>query len=297
VSIGSQPQAVVRRTARRRIALRRPRRLSALRLFAVLLLLVVWQVVSLVAGRTPNGNDRFVPGAVDIVRSFDSLAYFWQGGLGVKATALGGPATFQGAVLSLIWNSGATALRLASGLAIGSITGIVLAVVLSWSTVVRRMALLPAHLVRMLPLLAVVPLFSLWFGNSELGAILFVALGAFSLLFVWAMTAIGNVPRHYRHYAQTLGAGRLRIYLTVELPAALPSLRGGLLLALGFGWSGVIAAEFLGQQTGLGRVVVQAQFFGRTNTLAVVGLIIVVYAAVSYWAAARVMNWACRWAE
>jgi len=54
---------------------------------------------------------------------------------------------------------------------------------LGLSATMRRLFLLPAHLARMLPLLALLPLFNFWFGASDRGAIVFVAFGAFTIVF------------------------------------------------------------------------------------------------------------------
>jgi sulfonate transport system permease protein len=264
---------------------------------SVIGLIVLWHLISLFAGRTSVTHQRFVPTIVDLVHSFNSLAFYWRGGLGVPATSDGGAVSFQAAVLSLADNSLATVIRLVAGLALGIIVAGVLAAVISWSKPLRRLLLLPAHAARMLPLLAMSPLFGIWFGKSERGAILFVAFATFAIIFVVALTAIQNVPGYYEQYARSLGAGRVRAYLTAVLPAALPSLRGGIMLTLGFGWSMVIAAEFIGQDTGVGNIVNRAQNFGRTETLAVLGVFIVMYAWASYKLATKGFDRLVRWAE
>ena len=260
-------------------------------------LIVIWHVVSLLAGRSPLTNQRLVPNAVDLVRSFDKLAFYWPGGLGIHTPSQGAAPTFGVALLALIYNSLATALRLLAGLALGATVSISLAALIGWSRTFRRMFALPSHIVRMFPLIALAPLFNLWFGSTERGAISFIALATFAVLFVTALTAIASVPSSYADYARSLGASRTRAYLTVVLPAGLPALRGGLLLALGFGWSVAIAAEFLGQSTGLGNIINQAQQFGQTDTIALVGTFVMLYAAVGYRLAARMFDHLIRWAE
>lgn len=263
-------------------------------IFGVILL---WQVVSLLAGRSPLTHQRLVPNVIDLARSFRSLAFYWPGGLGIGAVAQGGHPTIGTAVLSLIYNSVATMLRLIVGLALGSFLAVALAVIVGWSRPFRRMFLLPAHIARMFPLVALAPLFNLWFGSTEHGVIFFVAFASFAILFVVTLTSLANVPNEYFDYARSLGASRLRAYVTVVLPAGLPALRGGVLMALGFGWSMAIAAEFLGQTVGLGNIIDQAQQFGQTNTIAVVGVFVMIYGALSYRIAARIFDRLTRWAE
>jgi sulfonate transport system permease protein len=257
---------------------------------------VIWQLLSLLAG-TNSANERNVPNIVDIADSLKRLGYYWKGGLGVQSTETGGDLTWAGAGLSLAHNSALTLMRMFAGLLLGTAVGIGLAVAISWSSTLRRMVAFPAHLARMLPLLAIIPLFALWFGSSELGAILFVAFATFVLIFTLALNAIGNTPAFYIQSAQSLGASRLRTYFSVVIPWALPQLRSAFLLALGFAWSAVIAAEFLGQQHGLGQIVTLAEKYGRTNILALVAAITVIYAALSYVIATRALNHLTRWAE
>ena len=264
---------------------------------SVVALIVVWHLVALFAGRTSVTHQRYVPTVIDLFHAFKSLAFYWQGGLGVAAPADGGAVTYTAAVLSLVSNSLATIARLIVGLVVGIAFAGALASLISWSTVLRRMLLLPAHAARMLPLLAMSPVFGIWFGKSEKGAVLFIAFATFAIIFVVALTAISNVPGYYEQYARSLGASRLRAYLTGVLPAAVPALRGGIMLTLGFGWSMVIAAEFIGQDTGVGNIVNRAQNFGRTETLAVLGVFIVMYAWGSYKLASRGFDRLVRWAE
>ncbi|MBJ7330143.1 MAG: ABC transporter permease subunit [Solirubrobacteraceae bacterium] len=268
-----------------------------LTLCSVVALLILWQVVSMLAGRTSVSNERYVPNVVDIAGAFNTLAYYWKGGLGVEATTDGGAVTFAGAVLGLISNSLATMARLAIGMTLGFIVAGLAAGLICWSSFLRKIFLLPANAARMLPLLAMSPLFGIWFGKSEVGATLFIAFATFAIIFVVALTAIDTVPGYYGQYARSLGAGKLRAYVTGVLPAALPGLRGGVMLALGFGWSMVIAAEFIGQDLGLGNIVNRAQEFGRTDTLGVLGIFIVAYAWVSYKLTAKAFDYITRWAE
>jgi sulfonate transport system permease protein len=257
--------------------------------------LLGWTGISVLAGTSPLTGERLVPNLFDIAAAYPKLANYWRGGFGLPAVQDGGTVDLVTATAALVDNSLATLFRLLAGLGIGLSAAVGLAIVLSWSETTRRMFHLPANLARMIPLVALSPLFNLWFGNSDLGSIVFVAFASFAIVFILATTSIGNVPAFYLDYASSLGAGRWRTYLTVVVPAALPNLRSGVLLALGFGWSMVIASEFLGQTVGLGNIVNRAQYFGQTTTLALVAVIAIIYAAVTLkvvsWAFGRLVQW------
>ena len=259
-------------------------------------LIVIWHLVSLVVGKDATG-DPLVPTLPDMARSFEKLANYWKGGLGVQATKTGGKITWEGAFLGLGYNVGLTALRMTVGLILGIGVGAAVAVCVCWSRLLRGLLALPSHFARMLPLLAMVPLFSLWFGDTNKGSVLFIAMTAFVLVFAISVTAIGQVPTYYADFARSLGASRLRTYVTVILPAALPQVRPGVLLAVGFGWSAAIASEYLGQAFGLGAIVQNAQFFGNTRMLGLVAFLAMSLAIVTYLLVDKLLLWATRWAE
>jgi ABC-type nitrate/sulfonate/bicarbonate transport system permease component len=162
---------------------------------------------------------------------------------------------------------------------------------------VRQAISIPAHVGRLLPLLAMTSLFALWFGDSHIGVILFVAFTSFALVFPIALNSIGNVPGYYAQYARSLGASGRRTYFEVILPAGLPPIRSGVLLALGFGWSSAIAAEYITAQYGLGHIVKNAEYFARTGLLGLVGLVALLLAGASLYLAERGLRWLTRWAD
>jgi sulfonate transport system permease protein len=111
---------------------------------------------------------------------------------------------------------------------------------------------------------------------------LFVAYGVAVIFFTGTVNAVRNVSPVYVQYARTLGASRLRVYRTIILPAIFPELRSTILLSIGVAWTAVVGAEFLGAQTGLGQIIVYAKYFGYVDRMFLVGLILLVYAALTF---------------
>ena len=273
----------------------RVRRIHPLAVLSFLAIIAAWQASSVILGATV-GYKR-VPGIEDVVRSFIEYAGYWQGGLGAESTRTGAEPTNWGATLGLVHNTLMTMLRTIAGYTIGVVTGIGLGFLIAWSKTARGLLTFPAHLARMMPLLAMIPLFALWFGDSQFGVLTFIAFAVGILLFAITINAIGNVPLHYWQYARSLGASPLRTYARVVFPAAFPQLRGGLLLAVAFSWSAALAAEFLGQQVGLGHVLQSALYYASTDVVALTGLVVIVFAAVTYLVANKTLAWLTRWAE
>jgi sulfonate transport system permease protein len=246
-------------------------------------LAALWQVLSMIFRLEAVPGEPMVPGwQIVVTKTFISLSDYWNGGLGVQSVADGGPRTYQGAVLAIISNSWDTGLRLYTGLAVGAVVGTLLGLAVSWSRWTRRLVELPAQFLRTFPLLAMIPLFELWFGTYFIGMATFVAYGSGVIFFAGVVNAVKNVPQVYIDYAHTLGATRFRLYRTVILPAIFPELRSSILLSLGISWSAVLGAEYLGAQTGLGSIIVFSEQFAYLDRMFLVALLFILYASVSY---------------
>ena len=263
-------------------------------LTTLVVFLILWQAASELAGLNAAGINM-VPSLPDLAGATKLLGNYWPGGFGLQRTAAGEALTWKAAILAFIYNSGLTILRTEIGLLSGVVAGVVLAAAVSWSPFLRRTLTFPAHIARMLPLLALVPLFNLWLGDTEPAVLLFVGIVGFCVMFAATLGALGAVPLYYVQFAQSLGLGRLRLYLTVILPAAQPRINVGVQLAHGFAWSAVIAAEFLGMQFGLGRIVLMAREFNQFNLLALAGFITVGWATASSALLTRFLKLMTRW--
>ncbi|WP_199254612.1 ABC transporter permease [Mycolicibacterium mengxianglii] len=260
------------------------------------LILVVWQLASVVIGEDDSGM-RLVPGISDVLSSFMVFADYWPGGLGAERTVGGAEPTVWGATLGLGYNVAISLSRFLIGFVLGVAVGIGAGLLVSWSPIARRTVSFPAHFFRMMPLLAMLPLFSLWFGNSELGTYSFTAFAVAVLLFVLTVAAVNNVPRIYSDSATSLGASRARIYMSVIVPSVTPQLKVGVLLAIPFAWSAVLAAEVIGKQYGLGRILNFALLYAATDIVAVTALVVVIVAGCTHLLLAKVLNHLTRWVD
>jgi sulfonate transport system permease protein len=257
---------------------------------------VAWQALSMIYRAEALPGEPMVPGwQIVFTRTLVSLSDYWRGGLGVKAVADGGQPSAIGGVLSILDASLDTIVRLYTGLAIGALFGGASGLAVSWSNWSRRLVALPLHLVRTLPLLAMVPLFQLWFGTYFVGKIIFIAYGVGVIFFVGVANAVRNVPEIYIDNALALGATRLRLYRTVILPAIFPELRSTVLLSLGTGWAATLGAEYLGAQSGLGYIIVYSEQFAYLDRMFLVALVIVAYACLSYAVFNRIALKALAW--
>jgi sulfonate transport system permease protein len=257
----------------------------------------IWQILSVVYTAEAQPGEPMIAGwQVLFTETFLTLSDYWQGGLGVSAVADGAERSYLAALLAILSHSIDTIGRLSLGLALGGAVGLLLGLAVSWSRWTRRLFDWPLQFLRTLPLLAMVPLFQLWFGTYFFGEVLFVAYGIAVIVFAGTVNAVRNVPPIYIDNARSLGASRWTLYRTVILPAIFPAMRSTILLSLGAGWSAVLGAEYLGAQSGLGYIIVYAQQFAYLDRMFLVALLFILYTSISYWAisrlSARLLAWA-----
>ena len=265
-------------------------------LCAILVFLLIWEIAGHLSPTSILRKSPIVPPWEFVFgQSFLGMSDYWTFDYLAPVPSVGGEQTYLGAVLAIGYHSSLTLMRLFLGLVLGTAVGILLGLAFSWSLFLRRLASTPLHILRMFPLLAMVPLFQFWFGANTMGAVIFVAYGVGVVYFATTINAVSNIPTKYVEYAQTLGASRLRIYISVIFPAIVPELCASVMLTLGLAWSTVIGAEYIGLESGMGRILIFAQYFSNTGRMTLATLFIILYAGVSFMLfrriAARILRW------
>jgi sulfonate transport system permease protein len=163
--------------------------------------------------------------------------------------------------------------RVLVGLALGIAAGTALALVAGLSRIGEDLVDGPMQMLRTLPVLALVPLFILWFGIGEQAKVLLVALATTFPIYLNTFAGIRGVDRRLVEAADTLGLSRAGRIGHVILPGALPSFLVGLRYSLGIAWLVLVVSEQINATSGLGYLMTQAREFLRTDVI-VVGLIV-----------------------
>ncbi|KUL93941.1 taurine ABC transporter permease [Bosea sp. WAO] len=122
--------------------------------------------------------------------------------------------------------------------------------------------------------IAWIPIATLWFGYG-FGAIVFVIFNAVFFVVVYnTLLGVSTIPMPIRNAAASLGAGRLAMLSDVLLPGALPNIVTGIRTGLGFAWRGLIAAEMIATNVGLGYMLFVARDFYQTEVI-IFGMIVI----------------------
>lgn len=190
----------------------------------------------------------------------------------VRAVALAGWESLRDG--SLARHVGMSVLRVAVGTTIALGASIPLGVLMSVSPIVAGILTPLFRFFSVLAGIAWIPIATLWFGYG-FGAITFVIFNAVFFVVTYnTLLGVSSIPQPLRHAAASLGAGRWRMLTEVLLPGALPNIVTGIRTGLGFAWRGLIAAEMIATNVGVGYMLFLARDFYRTEVI-VFGMIVI----------------------
>ena len=175
---------------------------------------------------------------------------------------------------SLARHIGASLLRVAVGTALALLISIPLGVAMGLSRAVSSFLTPLFRFFSVLAGIAWIPIATLWFGYG-FGAITFVIFNAVFFVVAYnTLLGVSSIPLPLRRAAASLGAGRWTMLTEVILPGALPNIVTGVRTGLGFAWRGLIAAEMIATNVGLGYMLFLARDFYRTEVI-VFGMIVI----------------------
>jgi len=122
---------------------------------------------------------------------------------------------------------------------------------------------------RTIPVLALTPLFIVWFGIGEVPKVALIAVSATFPLYLNLFAGVRGVDVRLVEAARSFGLSGQSLVREVILPAALPSFFVGLRYALGVSVLVLVVAEQINAQAGLGHLVNNARDFMRTDIIVV----------------------------
>ncbi len=146
-----------------------------------------------------------------------------------------------------------------------------------------------------MPRFALAPLFLLWFG---LGLSSKVAMGtSLSFFIVLANTVAGirGVPQDFLTLSRSLGATPLQLFWKVTLPSAVPVIFSGLRLGLIFSMLGVVGAEIIAAEHGLGQTLAYLQSNFNMDGVMALLFLLAALGMVVVKGMARLERWLLRW--
>jgi NitT/TauT family transport system permease protein/taurine transport system permease protein len=218
----------------------------------VIVVLFIWYLLSDVFKVFRNG---MLPGPIDIVRTFITK---------LTTTAPDGNTLGGHIVASMI--------VVVTGYIIGVFVGLPVGILMAWYKPVDYLVRPVFDFLRCIPGLAWIPVITVWLGIDLKAKAMIIFINVFVGTVVNVYSGIKQTDEVKIWVAQTFGASHLEVLKRVALPSALPYIFTGLKVSLGMAWLGIIAAELLAAQSGLGYMIMVARNFGRAD-LVIVGML------------------------
>ena len=141
------------------------------------------------------------------------------------------------------------------------------------------------------------PILIIWFGIGPLVAALIVFLMCFFPVLVDSMSGFRLVDRRLFYISRSMGADRWQTFWKVRLPAAMPHIFSGMKIGVVKAVEGVIIAEFIASNKGLGFMIVRASAF-MDMTLMFSGIVAAAIVALIFNGAMSIIGqWLMPWSR
>jgi sulfonate transport system permease protein len=229
------------------------------------------------------------------------LWLFAVGVLHVPATKIPSPGSVVSALRQEISNGqlgtalGVSVKRVVLGLLLGVAVGSLLAMFSGLTKVGERLVDATMHMLRTMPVLALLPVFVVWFGIGEEAKVVVIAWAVAFPIYINLFAGIKSIDPKLIEAGQVLGLSRLGLIRQVILPGALPQFLTGLRLAMGVAWLVLVAAEEINAVSGLGYMISNAENLEQTNIIFAVLIVFSLLGVASDVIVRLIERWALAW--
>lgn len=188
-----------------------------------------------------------------------------------------------------------TLLAVAEGLVLSIVAGTAIGLAIGRSALSDRVLRHYINAFYAMPMLAMLPLFSLWFGYTGAARLATVVFAAIFSIIVSVGDGARSVPKDYLEVAHAFRAGRIGALFEIVLPASLPYFLAGLRIAAGRALIGAVVAEFFTAIGGLGYYILAHSRTYHENEAFVAVLFLAGFGVgcdlLINWATRRFMPW------
>ncbi len=169
------------------------------------------------------------------------------------------------------------------GFSVGTVAGILIAILLWWSTFISKVMDPYIVVLNSVPKVALGPIFVVWLGTT-ITAVVAMAISVSIIVTIMMMhTGFKEVDPNQIKLVRTFGGTKGQILGKVILPASVPTMIAALKVNVGLSLVGTIVGEFLASKAGLGYLIVYGgQVFNMSLVMASVLLLLVVSVILYY---------------
>jgi NitT/TauT family transport system permease protein len=159
---------------------------------------------------------------------------------------------------ALLHHSWATAQTVLLGFGLSVAVGIPLGAAIVYVRVIERIVSPILVVTQTIPKVALAPLFVVWFGHGMQSKALVAFAIAFFPIVIDTIVGLRSVKKGSIQLVRSMGATRLQVFTKVQFPGALPSIFGGLKVAITLAIVGAVVGEYIASNEGLGYLQIVA---------------------------------------
>ena len=162
--------------------------------------------------------------------------------------------------------------RVLIGYSAGCILGVLIGALIGRVKIVGQFAEPLLQFMRPISPVALVPLSIIWFGIGDMSRYFIIFYGVVIIMIMNTSAGVSATPNIRLNAARCLGAKPRQIFRRIVMPSAVPYILTGMRVALGFAFMGIVAAEMIAAQSGIGYLIMQSRMLLRTDIM-FVGLV------------------------
>ncbi len=141
---------------------------------------------------------------------------------------------------------------------ISTVVGVALATAISFSGLVYAAFFPNLLLLQFVPKIALAPLFVVWFGIGTESRLVFTSFVTVFPILIATIAGLRVTPPELVRLARVLRASRWQIFTTIQFPTAVPHIISGMKIGVTMTIIGIVVAEFIAAQQGLGYLILFA---------------------------------------
>jgi NitT/TauT family transport system permease protein len=180
-------------------------------------------------------------------------------GMGVRSIILPPPSEIVAAMIDrrdvLLANLWPSLYLTVIGFALSVVGGILVAVLITYSSILRRGVYPIIVVLQVIPKISIAPLFIVWFGTGTMSCLLLAFLITFFPMTINSAHGFQSIDEDIHRMARTFMGSQWQIFWKIRMPHALPYIFSGMKISITLAIIGVIVSEFVASQEGIGYVI------------------------------------------
>ena len=157
--------------------------------------------------------------------------------------------------------------RIMLGFVIGCAIGAPIGLLMGSMPTMRYLAEPYIHFFRFIPSIAWLTPAVIWFGIGEMSKVMIIIYTTVFIVVINTAVGVASIPPNKVLAAAMLGASKRQIFFLVTVPAAMPFILTGMMLAMGSSFTAVVAAEMVGAEQGLGYLISNSRLWMDTRAI------------------------------